>query len=55
MDVTVLKCKVCSSILVVNNNDLWAIKKCPKCDGEVVNLDEEFDTIEVIGEGEDVK
>lgn len=56
MDVSILKCKDCGAILVVNNNDLWATKKCPKCESaDIQNVDDVFDFTEVIGEEEDVK
>lgn len=55
MNVSILKCKDCGAVLVVNNTDLWATKKCPKCEGEIINVDDVFDFTEIIGEDEDVK
>lgn len=47
----VLECKDCGAILVVNPKDLWHNIRCTHCDSyNVVNLDEEFDQIEVIDE-----
>ncbi len=47
----VLQCKDCNSILVINKKDLWHFIRCTKCDSyNVVNLDEEFDQIEVVDE-----
>lgn len=47
----VLECKDCGSILVVNPKDLWHNIRCTICDSyNVVNLDEEFDQIEVVDE-----
>ena len=46
---TVLECKDCGAILVVNPKDLWHFIRCTKCDSmNVVNLDEEFDQSEII-------
>lgn len=47
----VLECKDCGSILVVNPKDLWHFIRCTKCgSSNVVNLDEEFDQMEVVDE-----
>lgn len=47
----VLKCKDCGAILVVNPKDLWHYIRCTHCDSpNVVNLDDEFDQIEVVEE-----
>ena len=47
----VLQCKDCGSVLLVNKKDYWHFIRCTKCDSyNVVNLDEEFDQIEVVDE-----
>ena len=47
----VLECKDCKAILVVNKKDFWHNIRCTICDSyNVVNLDEEFDQIEVVDE-----
>ena len=51
MNNVVLKCKDCGSILVVNAKDLWHYVKCTHCDSyNIINLDEEFDQVEVVKE-----
>lgn len=53
MNVAILKCKDCGAILVVNISDLWATKRCPKCESEnIQNIDDVFDFTEIIGEDE---
>ena len=53
MNVSILKCKKCGAILVVNNNDLWSTNKCPKCgSSEIQNVDDVFDFTEIV-ENED--
>lgn len=45
----VLQCKNCGTILVINKKDYWHNIRCTHCDSyNVVNLDEEFDQIEVV-------
>ena len=45
---TILKCNSCGSIMVVNNKDLWKIRKCTKCDStNIVNVDDEFEYSEL--------
>lgn len=47
----VLECKDCGSVLVINKKDFWHFIRCTHCDSyNVVNLDEEFDQIEVVDE-----
>lgn len=47
----VLQCKDCGAVLVINKKDYWHFIRCTKCDScNVVNLDEEFDQIEVVDE-----
>lgn len=53
MNVSILKCKKCGAILVVNNSDLWSTNKCPKChSSEIQNVDDVFDFTEIV-ENED--
>ena len=32
MDCTVIKCKNCGTIMVVNTKELWKLTNCNKCD-----------------------
>ena len=51
MNNTILKCKNCKSIIVIQTKDLWKIGQCPKCESKnLVNLDDEFDEVDFIGE-----
>ena len=51
MNVSVIKCKACESIFVVNNADLWKLRNCTKCgSSNIINLDEVFDSMEIIDE-----
>lgn len=50
---TCMKCKNCGSISVVLTKDLWKLGQCPKCESKnLVNLDDEFDLVDFIGEKE---
>ena len=45
---TILKCNNCGSIMVVNNKDLWKLKKCNACEStNIINVDEEFQCSEL--------
>lgn len=49
MDCTVVKCKDCGIIMVVDNKSLWSLKACTKCGStNISTLDEEFDYMEVV-------
>ncbi len=49
-----MKCNRCGSISVVLTKELWKLGQCPKCESKnLVNLNEEFDLVDVIGEKED--
>lgn len=49
MNNTVLKCQDCGTILVVNTKDLCHIIQCSRCNSRnIVNLDEEFDQVEMM-------
>lgn len=49
MDCTVVKCKDCGTIMVVNTNELWKLNKCTKCGSENIStIDDDFDFVEVI-------
>ena len=49
MDCTVVKCKDCGTIMVVNTNELWKLNRCTKCGSENIStIDEDFDFVEVI-------
>ena len=38
---TVLECKYCGTVMVVNTKDLWHFIRCTHCDStNVVNMDE---------------
>lgn len=51
---TCMKCKNCGSISVVLTKDLWKLGHCPKCESKnLVNLDDEFDLVDIIGEKDD--
>lgn len=51
MNVSVIKCKTCESIFVINNEDLWKFRTCTNCgSSNIVNLDEAFDSMEIIDE-----
>ena len=53
---TCMKCNRCGSISVVLTKELWKLGQCPKCESKnLVNLNEEFDLVDVIGEKEDDK
>ena len=44
MNVTILRCNDCNSIMVVNNKDLWKIKRCNNCEsGNLALLEEEIE------------
>jgi predicted Zn-ribbon and HTH transcriptional regulator len=44
MDCTVVKCKDCGTIMVVNTNELWKLNRCTKCGSENIStIDEDFD------------
>lgn len=45
----VFKCSNCEAIMVVDVKDIWKLGKCPRCGGELKNLDEEFENSEIIG------
>lgn len=46
-----MKCNRCGSISVVLTKELWKLGQCPKCESkDLVNLNEEFDLVDVIGE-----
>ena len=48
MNNTILKCIDCGSIMVVNNKDLWKLRKCTKCEStHITNVDEEFELSEL--------
>lgn len=48
MNNTILKCLDCGAILVVNNSDLWKIRKCTSCEStNLENVDDNFDLSEV--------
>ena len=39
---TVLKCKDCGTVMVVNTKDLWRSIRCTHCDSmNIVNMDDE--------------
>lgn len=51
-----MKCNRCGAISVVLTKELWKLGQCPKCESkDLVNLNEEFDLVDVIGEKEDDK
>ena len=51
MTTTILRCKDCGSILVIDTKDLWKLQSCTKCEStNLVNLDEDFDQVEVVEE-----
>lgn len=51
---TRMKCKSCGSISVALTKDLWKLRQCPKCESKnLVNLDDEFDLVDFIGEKDD--
>lgn len=48
VDVTILKCKDCNSVIVIPNKELRKLARCPHCEsGNLVNIDEEFDETEM--------
>lgn len=56
MECTVIKCKNCGTIMVVNTNELWKLSRCTKCDStNISTLDEEFDYMEVVDNVEQSK
>ena len=49
MDCTVVKCKDCGTVMVVNTNELWKLSRCTKCESENIStIDDDFDFVEVI-------
>lgn len=47
---TCMKCNSCGSISVVLTKELWKLGQCPKCESkDLVNLDDEFDLVDIIG------
>ena len=51
---TCMKCNSCGSISVVLTKELWKLGQCPKCESkDLVNLDDEFNLVDIIGVKED--
>lgn len=49
MECTIVKCKDCGTVMVVNTNELWKLSRCTKCEsGNISTIDDEFDFTEVI-------
>ena len=54
MNNTILRCKNCGALLVIPTKDLWKIGKCTNCESnELVNLNDEFSLVDVIGDKKD--
>lgn len=53
---TCMKCNRCGAISVVLTKELWKLGQCPKCESKnLVNLDDEFELSEIIGEKDNDK
>ena len=49
MECTIVKCKDCGTVMVVNTNELWKLNKCTKCESKNIStIDDEFDFTEVV-------
>jgi len=49
MKCTIVKCKDCGNIMVVNTNELWKLNKCTKCESKNIStIDDEFNFTEAI-------
>lgn len=47
MNVTIFRCESCGSIIVINNRDLWKVKRCTKCmSSNLVLFDKEIENNE---------
>lgn len=48
MNVSIMKCRDCGTVMVIATKELWKLQRCSKCDScNIINLDDEFGLCEV--------